>query len=211
MNSILVTEDNAEMRILIEDALGEFNLTFANDLKQTRDVLAANHFDLLILDLILPDGNGLELLSELRAIPVIVLTGKSETSVKVEAFSIGADDYVVKPFDPLELKARVQAKIKKASRFAADDVRVGDLQIDIPKQKVNGIDLTSLELRLLLTISRAPEKVFTRESLLREVWGAGLSVTDRTVDTHIGHLRKKIAGTRSKIDTVVGLGYRFLP
>lgn len=227
MKSLLITEDNAEMRILLEAALSDFRLSFATTLQEARTQLQAKRFDLLILDLNLPDGDGFQLLTEmgnqpqLKDLPVIVLTGKNETATKVFAFSIGAEDFVSKPFDPLELKARVTAKLKKAERIGdkSQNLRVGDLNIDISKQKVwiqNGgqetaVDLTSLELRLLLTMSRTPERVFSREHLLQEVWGSGLSVTDRTVDTHIGHLRKKLSVSQSKIDTVIGAGYRFLP
>lgn len=227
MKSLLITEDNAEMRILLEGALSEFQLKFATTLKDSRELLSANDYDLLILDLNLPDGDGFQLLTEmgqdsrLKTMPVIVLTGKNETATKVLAFSIGAEDFVCKPFDPLELNARVSAKLKKAERqaSASENLKVGDLQIDISKQKVlirNGaseipVDLTSLELRLLLTISRTPQRIFSRDFLLKEVWGSGLTVTDRTVDTHIGHLRKKLSASQSRIDTVVGSGYRFLP
>jgi DNA-binding response OmpR family regulator len=227
MKSLLITEDNSEMQILLEAALSDFRLSFASSLQEARAQMQSKHFDLLILDLNLPDGDGFQLLSEmgrhptLKDLPVIVLTGKNETATKVFAFSIGAEDFVCKPFDPLELKARVAAKLKKAERMGdkTQNLRIGDLNIDISKQKVwiqsggeqTAVDLTSLELRLLLTMTRAPERVFTRDFLLQEVWGSGLSVTDRTVDTHIGHLRKKLSASASKIDTVIGTGYRFLP
>jgi DNA-binding response OmpR family regulator len=226
MKDILTVEDNPQMRILVEAALNEYDLNFATTLSESRQLLSSKRFDLMILDLALPDGDGFQLLTELSndrrlsEMPVIVLSGKSETATKVIAFSIGAEDFVAKPFDPLELKARVAAKLRKAERQTDQhkSLKVGDLQIDVPKQKVwisrtdgpLAVDLTSLEFRLLLTLARSPERVFTRDYLLSEVWGENLSVTDRTVDTHIGHLRKKLSPSASRIDTVIGSGYRFL-
>jgi DNA-binding response OmpR family regulator len=226
MRSVLVVEDNAEMRILVEAALDEYQLVFSSSLKEAKDHLRGERFDLILLDLGLPDGDGLKFLAELstetphKHTPVIILSGKSETVNKVMAFSIGAEDFIGKPFDPLELKARVGAKLRKFEKQQqlSEVLKAGDLKIDVLKQKVwilNGaeseaVDLTTLEFKLLLHFVRAPERVFTREFLLNEVWGMNVSVTDRTVDTHVGHLRKKLAHSRSKIETVIGSGYRFL-
>ncbi len=227
MRNMLVIEDNAEMRILVEAALDEYQVTFSPSLKDAKEALLKRRFDLILLDLGLPDGDGLRFLAELsgqaetKDIPVIILTGKSETVNKVMAFSIGAEDFVSKPFDPLELKARVSAKLRKSEKQQqlAEVLRAGDLKIDVLKQKVwiqknaettEAIDLTSLEFKLLLNFARAPERVFTRDFLLNEVWGMNVSITDRTVDTHVGHLRKKLARSKTKIETVIGSGYRFL-
>jgi two-component system alkaline phosphatase synthesis response regulator PhoP len=226
MRSVLVVEDNAEMRILVEAALDDYQLAFGSTLKDAKEALRTNKFDLILLDLGLPDGDGLKFLAELsgqpesKDVPVIILSGKSETVNKVMAFSIGAEDFIAKPFDPLELKARVASKLRKSEKQQqlSEVLRAGDLKIDVLKQKVwiqNGqdsepVDLTTLEFKLLLNFARAPERVFTREYLLNEVWGMNVSVTDRTVDTHIGHLRKKLAHSKSKIETVIGSGYRFL-
>lgn len=223
---MLVVEDNAEMRILVEAALDEYQLTFSSTLKEAKEALNRKRFELILLDLGLPDGDGLKFLAELSAqvetkdIPVIILSGKSETVNKVMAFSIGAEDFIAKPFDPLELKARVAAKLRKSEKQQqlSEVLRVGDLKIDVLKQKVciqksadvENVELTTLEFKLLLNFARAPERVFTRDFLLNEVWGMNVSITDRTVDTHIGHLRKKLAHSRTKIETVIGSGYRFL-
>jgi DNA-binding response OmpR family regulator len=226
MRHILVIEDNAEMRILVEAALDEYQLSFSPSLTTAKESLLKTRFELILLDLGLPDGDGLRFLAELsgqqetKDIPVIILTGKSETVNKVMAFSIGAEDFITKPFDPLELKARVSAKLRKSEKQhqLAEILRVGDLKIDVLKQKVwwqkqtdlIPIDLTSLEYKLLLHFVRAPDRVFSRDFLLNEVWGMNISITDRTVDTHIGHLRKKLARSKTKIETVIGSGYRFL-
>lgn len=227
MRNVLVVEDNAEMRILVEAALDEYHLAFSSTLKEAKEHLRGRKFDLILLDLGLPDGDGLKFLAELsdqsrsKDTPVIVLSGRSETVNKVTAFSVGAEDFVSKPFDPLELKARVAAKMRKSEKqqMLAENLRAGDLNIDVLKQKVSIVDgdesaesveLTTLEFKLLLCFARAPERVFTREYLLGEVWGLNVSVTDRTVDTHIGHLRKKLAQSTCRIETVIGSGYRFL-
>ncbi len=227
MKSLLVIEDSSEVRVLLEFALEEFAVTYCSHLKDAKEKLSKNKFDLILLDLGLPDGDGLQFLTHLAAqqetkeIPVIILSGKSEISNKVLAFSVGAEDFISKPFDPLELRARVSAKLKKSDRLQSKSelFRVGDLSFQVPKQKVHivsdgkeeSVELTSLEFRLLLTLAKAPERIFSRDFLLGEVWGSDVSVTDRTVDTHIGHLRKKIAKSQCKIDTVIGSGYRFLP
>jgi DNA-binding response OmpR family regulator len=226
MRHVLVIEDNAEMRILVEAALDEYQLQFGSTLKEAKEALLQKRFDLILLDLGLPDGDGMKFLAEVsgasdtKDIPVIILTGKSETINKVMAFSIGAEDFVAKPFDPLELKARVAAKLRKFEKQQqlAEVLKIGDLKIDMLKQKVwiqkqtdlENVDLTTLEFKLLLNFARAPERVFSRDFLLNEVWGMNVSVTDRTVDTHVGHLRKKLAHSRTKIETVIGSGYRFL-
>lgn len=223
---MLVVEDNAEMRILVEAALDEYQLTFSSTLKDAKEAITKKKFELILLDLGLPDGDGLKFLAELSAtaetkdIPVIILSGKSETVNKVMAFSIGAEDFISKPFDPLELKARVTAKLRKSEKLQqlSEVLRIGDLKIDVLKQKVwiqkqadtEAVDFTTLEFKLLLNFARAPERVFTRDFLLNEVWGMNVSITDRTVDTHIGHLRKKLAHSHTKIETVIGSGYRFL-
>jgi two-component system phosphate regulon response regulator PhoB len=227
MTEILVVEDNAEMKILIEGALDDYHLFFASTLKEAAQFLSKKKYSLILLDLGLPDGDGFKLLTELtsnaenRNLPVIILSGKSETANKVMAFSIGAEDFISKPFDPIELKARVAAKIKKSQQMAekSEIIKIADLTINIPKQKVwisqksgsqQEVDLTSLEFRLLITLAKSPERVYSREFLLDAVWGKAINITDRTVDTHIGHLRKKLSGSKTKIDTVIGSGYRFI-
>ncbi len=224
MKDILIIEDSPEMKILLEASLNDEMLTFASTLKEGKAWIEKKNFHLILLDLGLPDGDGLKFLTELQAskqfrdIPILILSGRTDTPNKVIAFSMGAEDFISKPFDPIELKARVQARLKKLekSKEKLDVLRLGDLQIEVAKQKVSiqvsggyeSVDLTSLEFRLLLTLSRHPERIYSRDTLLNEVWGHQISVTDRTVDTHIGHLRKKIAKSKTQIETVIGSGYR---
>lgn len=224
MNSILCVEDNLEIQILVEAALDSHQVTMAPTLADAKSKLEKQRFDLLILDLELPDGDGMKFLTSLATHeappPVFILTGKSDTANKVIAFSLGVDDFISKPFDPLEFRARVNAKIKKSS-VAQDQkaiLKLKDLTIDVEKQRVSiaakgsqdPISLTSLEFRLLLTFARSPDRVFSRSKLLDTVWGSDIAVTDRTVDTHVGHLRKKISASAVKIETVLNEGYRLL-
>lgn len=220
-------EDNVEIQILLEACLDGHQLVFATTVKEAARLLESHMYDMAILDLGLPDGDGLEILTFLygrrqeHEIPVIVLSGKSDTSSKVLAFSVGAEDFVSKPFDPAELRARVVAKLKRYERLndSSEWLRIGDLNLSVPMQKVllktkdgkeQAIELTSLEFKLLHTLLRAPERVFTRDYLLDRVWGNQMSVVDRTVDTHISHLRKKLGESQIEIETVVGSGYRLL-
>lgn len=222
MHRVLLVEDNPETRILVKACLDSIDVVEAESLEAGRTSFAAQNFDLLILDLELPDGNGTKFLAELQAnektknIPVFILTGKRDTMEKILAFSVGADDFITKPFDPLELKARVQAKLRKidVNLKQAEEIFYGDVKINIPKQRVwlkgatDPLSLTSIEYRLLLQFVRNPDRIISREKFLDEVWGTKVNVTDRTVDTHIGHLRKKLRGTNLQIETVVGEGYR---
>ncbi len=226
IKEVLVIEDNREIKVLLDFSLEDYKVCFCENLAEATKALSKQKFDLILLDLGLPDGDGLQFLTHLSSspetkdTPVIILSGKSEISNKVLAFSVGAEDFISKPFDPLELKARVAAKLKRSEKnqSKSEALKVGDLSFQVPKQRVaivtdgkeETIDLTSLEFRLLLTLAKAPERIFSRDFLLSEVWGSDVSVTDRTVDTHIGHVRKKISKSKCKIDTVIGSGYRFL-
>jgi DNA-binding response OmpR family regulator len=225
MKSILCVEDNAEIQILVEASLAPLQVNHAGTISDARALLAKQKFDLLILDLELPDGDGLKFLTELNGhtqkladTPVFILTGKSETANKVIAFSLGVEDFISKPFDPIELRARVTAKLRKLenSQELKDTIKIKDLTIQLGQQRVflaNGagqeeIGLTSLEFKLLTTFARAAERVLSRDHLLDVVWGSSTHITDRTVDTHVAHLRKKISASQAKIETVINEGYR---
>ncbi len=226
MKSILCVEDNAEIQILVQAALDQYHVTAVSQVSEARGLIYSRKFDLVILDVELPDGDGLKFLAEIVGIPdsnktpIFILTGKSETSNKVIAFSLGADDFISKPFDALELRARVNAKIKKLDQSDQEKslIKLKDMTIDVPKQRIylaqgksqESITLTSLEFRLLLVFARAPDRVFSRTQLLDKVWGSDISITDRTVDTHVNHLRKKISGSKIKIETILNEGYRLL-
>jgi DNA-binding response OmpR family regulator len=227
VKSILCIEDNAEIQILVEASLDPLRVVLVGTIAEARAALEREQFHLIILDLELPDGDGLKFMTELNAhspalkdTPVFVLTGKSDTANKVIAFSLGVEDFITKPFDPVELKARVNAKLRKLENLIdqRDVIKIKDLTIILSRQRVaiqtagaqEDINLTSIEFKLLSTFAHAPDRVFSRDQLLDLVWGSATHITDRTVDTHVGHLRKKIANASVKIETVINEGYRLV-
>ena len=190
------------------------------------EYLRRNPADLVLLDILLPDENGFEICRRLRAdermraLPVIFLTAKSEEMDRVLGLEIGADDYVVKPFSPRELVARVKAVLRRQERVAErrEVVEAGALRLDTRTQEatINGrlVDLSALEFRLLHYLVSHPRRIFSRDRLLDVVWGRDRFVTPRTVDVHIRRLRAKIEADPDNpryLQTVRGSGYRFLP
>src|SRR6266436_5916755 len=168
-----------------------------------------------------PDGNGLEFLRSLRArsdVPVIVLTSRDEETDRVVGLEIGADDYVLKPFSPREVAARVRAVLRRASKAAqAEDkpIRAGPLSLDASTRKAAIADrelgLSRTEFNLLALFLRSPGRVFERSQILEAVWGSDVVVGDRTVDVHVKALRRKIeeaGGDPRVLETVRGVGYR---
>jgi two-component system phosphate regulon response regulator PhoB len=182
--------------------------------------LRENIPDLLLLDWMLPGLSGIELCRRLRArretrsLPIIMLTARGEESERIRGLATGADDYVVKPFSVPELMARVKAMLRRAKpELIATALRVGDIELDRETHRVrrNGreLHLGPTEFRLLEFLMQSPGRVFTREQLLNGVWGRDIYVDERTVDVHVGRLRKAINRGRSRdpIRTVRGTGY----
>ena len=178
--------------------------------------------DLLILDWMLPGVSGIELCRRLRAraeterLPIIMLTARGEESERVRGLSVGADDYVVKPFSTPELMARVKAMLRRAKpEVLSTLLRCGDIELDRETRRVRRstreVHLGPTEFRLLEFLMQSPGRVFTREQLLNGVWGHDVYVDERTVDVHVGRLRKSINRGRSRdpIRTVRGAGYSF--
>lgn len=220
---VLCVEDDPTMQTLIAGSLRDYSVVMSTNLTDARQKLESENFDALILDILLPDGDGLQFWSRLaiepnfKDLPVLFLTGKNETSSKVQAFSAGAEDFITKPFDPLELQARLGRRLKaKASSKEGETLRhVGNLEIDLTRQTaslmVNGkprdLALTAIELKILVLFSKSMDHVYSRAEMLEQVWGTA-HVSDRTVDSHIAHLRAKIADSSVEIQTVKNLGYR---
>jgi two-component system phosphate regulon response regulator PhoB len=207
-------------------ALGtSFELEWADSIYRAKMMIAQNDYDLILLDVVLPDGDGFQLGSVLQAedqtkhIPIIFLTGKNSLSDKILGFSVGADDYVVKPFEPLELRARVESKFRKKmqEKLEAEILRLGKLEINKDTQKVyiidnnekSEVDLTPIEFKLLLFLTKEKDKVYTRDEILNGVWGENIHVFSRSVDTHVSKLRKKLGPKSNYIKSVHGSGYRF--
>ena len=188
------------------------------------EYLRRHSASLVILDILLPDLDGLEICKRMRAderlksVPVIFLTAKGEEIDRVLGLEIGADDYVVKPFSPRELVARVKAVLRRQERGAgpAEVLEAGDLHLDARTQEVTvhaqAVELSTLEFKLLYFLVSHPRRILSRDRLLDEVWGRDHFVTPRTVDVHIRRLREKIETEPSKpryLQTVRGAGYRF--
>ena len=223
MAAILVVEDCEDFVELIERALQAHDLTFARSLEEARRQLDDEAlFDLILLDLTLPDGDGLSLGSELSsggrpAVPIIFLSARTDVRDKVAAFSLGAEDYVEKPFDILELQARVNARLRRFADEAGQalEVRLGDLRIELDNMRAFGhdadgeieLDLSPTEHRILRTLVEKPGRLMTREQLMSRIWGDTI-VGPRTVDSHVSNLRAKLRGTGTHIESVRGQGYR---
>jgi len=190
------------------------------------DFLRRNPVDVVLLDILLPDDDGFNICrrlradDRLRALPVIFLTAKGEEVDRVLGLEIGGDDYVVKPFSPRELVARVKAVLRRQERIAEkrEVVEVGNVRLDTRTQEVTvsgrPVQLSTLEFRLLYHLASHPRHVFNRDRLLDEVWGRDRFVTPRTVDVHIRRLREKIEALPNRpqfLQTVRGSGYRFSP
>lgn len=227
MKNVLLVEDSPEIFHLVRRALGAtVQLEWGKSLREAKSLLQSRVFDLILLDIVLPDGEGYEICSLLRSeehwarIPVIFLTAKNSVSDKVMGFSIGGDDFIVKPFDLMELKARVESKLRRLEleRSQSEIARFGEIEINKATQKVllhkgsssSEVELTPIEYKMLLFLSREPGKVFGREEILNAVWGETIHVYNRSVDTHISKLRKKLATHADYVESVHGIGYRFV-
>ncbi len=176
------------------------------------------HPDLVLLDLMLPGKDGIDVCKEIRAesgVPIVMLTAKGDTVDVVVGLESGADDYIVKPFKPKELVARVRARVRRLPEHGADTLKVGDLLIDVAGHAVTRgdepVNLTPLEFDLLVCLARKPWQVFTREVLLEQVWGYRHSADTRLVNVHVQRLRSKVEHDPEKPEIVVtvrGVGYK---
>jgi DNA-binding response OmpR family regulator len=222
-NKILCIEDDLTIQTLVAASLKEFEVICVSLLSEADAILKTISFAAILIDIQLPDGDGLRFLTKIsqnenyNKIPTMILSGHTEITNKVTAFTFGADDFIEKPFDPLELNARITAKIRKfqtgLEKFK--NRTVGDILIDSDRQKVFKLDkgrekdlnLTSIELKILSLLTKRLEQVYSREQIMTQVWGETF-ITDRTVDSHIAHLRQKIDTTKIQIDTAKNFGYR---
>ena len=219
---ILIVEDEEALTLLLRynlEAAGyEVETVARGDEADMR--LREGNPDLVILDWMLPGLSGIELCRRLRArpdtrqLPIIMLTARGEESERVRGLGTGADDYVVKPFSVPELIARVSALLRRASpERVADVLSFGDIEIDREKKRVSragrAVDLGPTEYRLLEFLMERPGRVFTREQLLDGVWGSDIYIDERTVDVHVGRLRKalNLGHISDPIRTVRGSGY----
>ncbi len=174
--------------------------------------------DLVLLDLMLPGKSGIEVCHDIReesGVPIIMLTAKSDTTDVVKGLESGADDYVVKPFNPKELVARIRTRLRPATSVLTGNMQIGDLSVDVAghevKRGTTKINLTPLEFELLLALALKPQQVFTREMLLEQVWGYHYKADTRLVNVHVQRLRAKVEEDPDNpriVMTVRGVGYR---
>ncbi len=222
---VLVVDDEPMVREVVTRYLEQegYTVSFAADGASALRLVGEQEIDLVVLDLMLPEIDGLSVLRELReggAIPVIVLTARGEEGDRIHGLELGADDYVVKPFSPRELVARVASVLRRtAPTIPRAPLHFGDLRVDEVTREVfvadQPIELTRREFDLLTFLAHAPRQVFTRAQLLTHVWDSSPEWQDpATVTVHVGHLRQKLEPDPSQprwLVTVRGVGYRFEP
>ena len=225
---ILLVDDEQSIQTLLSYPLRKdgYDVVRAADGREALDRFAEQAFDLVVLDLMLPQLDGLEVCRRLRArsaVPIIMLTAKSEEIDKVLGLELGADDYITKPFSMREFRSRVKAALRRADMARppgaeSDDapLSVRELDVDFAKRTVrvrqDDVKTTYVEFEILSALARAPGRVFTRDMLLERVWGDAAYRDPRTIDVHIRHLREKLerdAKEPEYIFTVRGVGYRF--
>ncbi|WP_406664059.1 phosphate regulon transcriptional regulator PhoB [Gallaecimonas sp. GXIMD1310] len=221
---VLIVEDEAPIREMLAFVLEQngYQPVEAEDLISAEAQLQEPFPDLVLLDWMLPGGSGLQFAKLMkkneytRAIPIIMITARGEEEDKVRGLEVGADDYITKPFSPKELMARIKAVMRRSSPTSVDDViEVQGLKLDPVSHRVtafdNALDMGPTEFKLLHFFMTHPERVYSREQLLDNVWGTNVYVEDRTVDVHIRRLRKALEGHGHDrlVQTVRGAGYRF--
>jgi DNA-binding response OmpR family regulator len=227
VEKILVVEDAPDYQLMVQNSLGRYyRLELVSTISQAKDKVEKESFDLIILDVGLPDGDGLKLCADLRSaektrlLPVILLTGRSDLGDKLKGFAQGADDYIVKPFESLELRARVEAKLMRSrEKRKPEDVLIkGAIRLEISSLRayaaqesgqLTEMGLTPIEFKILYYLARNETKVVSREELLASVWGKETHVFDRAADKHVSSLRQKLGDHSSYIETISRVGYRF--
>ncbi len=225
MAKILIIEDEKSIAELEKDylELSHFEVSIENDGEQGLKAALSDEYNLVILDLILPDIDGFEVCKRIREkleIPIIIVSGKSEDIDKIRVLGLGADDYVTKPFSPSELVARVKAHVSRYNRLTKSGenevIQIDDISIDKTARRVyvcgEEVFFTSREFDLLSFLASNPNRVFTKEELFKKIWGVSSIGENATVTVHVKKIREKIEKNSAKpvyIETVWGIGYRF--
>lgn len=227
MPRILILEDSAEIQSLLSDLFAQesCNVISGTSVKEARILLEKEQFDLILLDLTLSDGDSLKLCTHVRQtetiknIPIIVMTGRTDIEDKELAFSVGADDYIEKPFNRRELRARVVFRLQRRLQFQEHNYTIGNLRFSGPLQRVvvfeNSkeipLDFTPLEFKILYYFSSREDHIISRDQVISRVWGENVHLYERIVDTHVSNIRKKLNNHNSdySIKSVHGSGYKF--
>ncbi len=220
---ILLVDDEAPIVQLAQMYLERegFHVKSVGDGQAALDAASLHHPALIVLDVMLPKLDGFEVCKRLRQrddpAAILMLTARDEDVDKILGLELGADDYLTKPFNPRELVARVKAILRRGERTSSAvpaPLQLADLTIDPASREVRlgarTLDLRTQEFDLLLTFAQARGRVLTREQLLQQAWGFDFYGQTRTVDVHVAHLRKKLEGSSVKIETVTGVGYKFV-
>ena len=221
MDRILVADDDGHIREVVRFALaqGGFEVVEARDGREAIDRIASGGIDLVVLDILMPEADGLEVCRRVRkagSLPIIFLSSKDEELDRVLGLELGADDYLSKPFSPRELLARVRAvlrRLREPPAAAPELLRRGPLEMDLGRHRCTWdgreVVLTVTEFALLRALLAAPGRVFTRDDLVDRAWGPGHAITDRTIDSHVRRIRQKLAAVGADpVETVYGVGYR---
>jgi DNA-binding response OmpR family regulator len=224
MEKVLIIDDSKDYQLLVQTCLGtEFKVLVADSGKQGVEIARDNKPDLILLDISMGEMDGFEVCHLLKGqketvnTPIIFLSSRSDTHSKVMGFDLGADDYIQKPFEAEELKARVRVRIKsnQTRREGIANYELEGLRIDFMGHRVyiqdKEIPFSALEFKLLSYFVRNPDRVLSREKILNSVWGVDTFVTDRVVDSHIRSIRKKLGAFKEHIESIYGEGYRFNP
>lgn len=219
MTKLLVVDDDVNIRELLYLFLKKegFDVYEAADGLKALEMLNTVKIDLAIIDIMMPNMDGWQLCGELREfydIPVLMLTAMGDTSQKVKGFELGADDYLVKPFEPIELVVRVKALLKRYQITISQTIEIGELKLNRKTYEVTqgntNLTLPLKEFELLFKLASYPGKTFSREQLIEQIWGFDYEGDERTVDVHIKRLRERFPEDQFdfKIKTIRGLGYR---
>ena len=225
MAKILLVEDSEDSFNLIQRAISpEIDIDWKCTYFEASSSIQKNSYDLILLDVLLPDGNGLDLANSiqsqphLKLTPIIFISTKDTVNDIVTAFTVGADDYITKPFNIMELKARINSKLKKMELVSGSrkKINLGPLNVNLTSHSVylkqnqqeEKLDLTPIEYKILTYLLSEPGQVFSRSEILDKIWGKNVYVYPRSVDTHVSKLRKKLGDYSDLIESVHGSGYK---
>ncbi|MFJ8367497.1 response regulator transcription factor [Bacillus cereus] len=216
---VLVVDDESDMRQLVGMYLDNFGYEWgeAENGKEALKKLETDHYDFVVLDIMMPEMDGLSVCKEIRKtsdVPIIFLTAKGEEWNRVNGLRMGADDYIVKPFSPGELVARMEAVLRRYTKQEQqEEIQFGSILINEKSRRIEAdgesISLTVKEFDLLYFLCQHTGQVFSREQLLEKVWGYDYAGSTRTVDTHVKTMRLKLGESGNYIQTVWGVGYKF--
>ena len=215
---ILIVEDTLELAHSLKSffRLEKNQVEIAVDLEEAKHFVSISHFDMILLDIMLPDGDGRDFLRALRNsnnnVPVIVMTARSEISDRIDLLDIGADDYIVKPFDFAEVEARCRAVLRRHRgqdqlALSFGGVTLFPLMAELEKDGVR-VSLRNRELRLLEIFFNSPDIIFSKEQLTDRLFSISEEISENAIEVYVGRARKKLSGSNTEIETVRGMGYR---